>query len=145
MEDVMLEDATVKRLDKGFTIKYPSTTHDDGSPSGDILNDCQRILRFIEDERHLAAQKLHTSITERLNEHPGKNRPNSTNLFKRKKLKKIADAQKEEYDAISQFLEARRDTFETLEVRAFSVFESKVSLLTTDWNHVLCTLMEILQ
>lgn len=111
-----------KGTQKGYTIKFPSTTRDDGSPSDDILHDCRRILLFIDDERHLIAQKLYASVTARLQEHPGRNpKPlkfHPGNVLKRKKLKKVADSQGEDYITILEYLEAHRETLETMEKKA---------------------------
>ena len=117
---------------KGYTIKFPSTTRDDGSPSDDILHDCRRILLLIDDERHLIAQKLYASVTSRLQEHPGKDpKPlkfHPSNVLKRKKLKKVASSQEEDYITILQFLDAHREILEILEVRPLTVAQFTVNI-----------------
>jgi len=130
-KDVLSEKGT----QKGYTIKFPSTTQDDGSPSDDILHDCRRILLLIDDERHLIAQKLYASVTERLQEHPGRNytpvKFHPVNVLKRKKLKKVADSQGEHYTTILQYLEAHREILDTLEVRAHNVADKQFTLCWT--------------
>lgn len=106
--------------DRGYEIKYPSTTHDDGSPSDDILNDCRRIFNFIEDERHLTAQKLHVSVMERMVEHPGHPAhasPGKASLLKRKKMMKQQKHDDKDFHVIKDYLDARRETLDVLEVR----------------------------
>jgi hypothetical protein len=49
-----------------FTILPPSTIQDDGSPSDSLPNDAKRLLRFIQDERHLVAGELLVTIRTRL-------------------------------------------------------------------------------
>lgn len=107
---------------KPYSIQYPSTTQDDGSPSDDPLHDCRRVLLLIEDERHLTAQKLYSSVTVRLENHPGTNReqlksPRRLGVMKRRQMKKLTAVQEEEYLAIRKFLESHRQILSTLEVR----------------------------
>mmetsp|Transcript_5439 Transcript_5439/g.8929 ORF Transcript_5439/g.8929 Transcript_5439/m.8929 type:complete len:896 (+) Transcript_5439:182-2869(+) len=106
--------------DKCYKIKHPSTTKDDGSPSDDLFNDCRRILHFIDDERHLPAQQLLTSVHTRLDVHPGKagHPTKHVSLLKRKKLKKELLAHEEEYRKIDAFLAVHRVTLDTLEKKA---------------------------
>jgi hypothetical protein len=49
-----------------FTIRPPLTSADMGAPSASILKDAQRVLDFIEDERHLTALKLYESVKSRI-------------------------------------------------------------------------------
>jgi hypothetical protein len=53
-----------------FIIKPPSTLEDDGTPSASLKQDFDRLLRLIEDERHLCADSLLESIEERVNAPP---------------------------------------------------------------------------
>lgn len=107
------------RSERSYKIKYPSTTNDDGTPTDDLYNDCCRILRFVDDERHLLAKKLYSSVLTRFDEHPGKEGlpAKQGGLLKRKKLKKEAAAQEEEYNKISAYLETNREALEKLVVR----------------------------
>ena len=56
-----------------FTIKPPSTLKDDGKPSSSLKQDFDRLLRLIEDERHLCALSLLESIETRVNSHNNNN------------------------------------------------------------------------
>ena len=56
-----------------FTIKPPSTLKDDGKPSSSLKQDFDRLLRLIEDERHLCALTLLESIETRVNSHSNNN------------------------------------------------------------------------
>jgi hypothetical protein len=49
-----------------FVISPPTTTDDDGAPSESCSRDVERILRMVEDERHLSALKLLRNVQERL-------------------------------------------------------------------------------
>jgi len=49
-----------------FEIRPPCTLNDDGEPSASLLNDAKRVFDFIEDERHLTAERLLQSVHERL-------------------------------------------------------------------------------
>jgi hypothetical protein len=49
-----------------FHIRPACTIGDDGSPTSSVLRDIQRVLHFIDDERHLTAQKLLQSVQSRL-------------------------------------------------------------------------------
>jgi hypothetical protein len=81
------------------------------------MNDCRRVFHLIEDERHLSAHKLYLSIIERLEHHPSKTHSSPSkhvhNPIRRKKPKKAAD---EEYQMITEYLDARKDQLTTLEV-----------------------------
>jgi hypothetical protein len=114
----LLEDNTKK---KDFVIKYPSTTHDDGSQSEDVFHDCRRVMLLIEDERLLVARALYSTISSRLENHPGRNLKATQMLVKqqilnKKKVKKVAELQKEEYLAIQKYLEEHKETLIMMEV-----------------------------
>jgi hypothetical protein len=49
-----------------YTIRPPLTIRDDGQPTASIVLDAQRVFDFIQDERHLTAQKLYHSVLDRL-------------------------------------------------------------------------------
>jgi hypothetical protein len=49
-----------------FYIRPPSTTDDKGLPSDSIGNDIQRLFSLIDDERHITAYNLLTSIRNRI-------------------------------------------------------------------------------
>ena len=106
---------------KAYSIEFPSTAKDDGSPSDDALHDCRRVLLLIEDERHLTAQKLYSSVTTRLENHPGRNpeelKALRRGVFKRRHIKKLTAFQEEEYLSLLQFVEGHRPILATLEVR----------------------------
>jgi hypothetical protein len=114
--DTTIGDAT--HHERGYRIKYPSTTNDLGAPSDDMYNDCHRILDLIDDERHLLAEKMYISVKTRLIDHPGRpgHPTKQGGLLKRKKIKKAAEAQEGDYDKIVAFLERHKETLETLEV-----------------------------
>lgn len=44
----------------------PATASDDGSPSDSLSEDARRVLRLIEDERHLCAESLYKNLKGRL-------------------------------------------------------------------------------
>jgi hypothetical protein len=49
-----------------FHIRPPSTTNDNGLPSDSIGNDIKRLFALIDDERHITAYKLLSSIRNRI-------------------------------------------------------------------------------
>ena len=49
-----------------YHIQKPCTMGDNGQPSSSITNDVQRVLQLIDDERHLTAHALYTSILHRI-------------------------------------------------------------------------------
>lgn len=49
-----------------FHIRPPSTTNDNGLPTDSISNDIKRLFSLIDDERHITAFKLLTSIRNRI-------------------------------------------------------------------------------
>lgn len=51
-----------------FVILPPVTQIDDGLPSNNLLHDAQRVFHLIQDERHLTAEVLLTSVQERVDE-----------------------------------------------------------------------------
>ena len=53
---------TQQQQQENKKIKAPTTTDDDGSPSDSCVDDMERVLRLIEDERHLAAQTLYHNV-----------------------------------------------------------------------------------
>jgi hypothetical protein len=122
---------------KAYSIQFPSTTKDDGSPSEDALHDCRRVLLLVEDERHLTAQKLYSSVILRLENHPGRNpeelRARRRGVFKRRHMKKHTAFQEEEYLALLQFIEGHRPTLATLEVREILDHHKKMTEQTS-WN-----------
>jgi hypothetical protein len=51
-----------------FEIRPPVTALDDGQPTDNLLADAQRVFHLIQDERHLTAEDLLTSVQERVAE-----------------------------------------------------------------------------
>ena len=49
-----------------FEIRPPCTLSDDGAPSASLTNDVTRVFNLIQDERHLTAEDLLTSVQERI-------------------------------------------------------------------------------
>ena len=120
------KDLTSGKLTKAFKITFPLTTKDNGSPSDDLMHDCRRVLLLIEDERHLAAQELYSSVMRRLDDHPGKHqderKAQRMHVLKRRKIKKINAFQGLAYREILQFLDSHKQALTTLEVREHEVY-----------------------
>ena len=51
-----------------FEIKAPTTSGDDGAPTLSILKDAERVFAFMNDERHLIAEKMYLDVKHRLDE-----------------------------------------------------------------------------
>jgi hypothetical protein len=56
-----------------YHIQPPCTMGDKGLPSSSITNDLQRVLNFIQDERHLTAHSLYTTILQRIQQYDDDN------------------------------------------------------------------------
>jgi len=121
---------------KSYIIKHPSTTYDDGLPSDDLLHDCHRILDMIEDERHIMAQELHSSVKERIIKNaPKPSSPAKHGLLRRRKQKQTADKEEEKFKSIVEFLAIQKDKLEDLEEKA-EVFKRAQKTLkeSDDWT-----------
>jgi hypothetical protein len=103
-------------------IKPPSTNAKAALPTESIYDDAQRVFSLIEDERHMSALSLYTSVMERLNpsDPSNNNIPNKklhfpqrpSNVFKRPKKDKGADAEQQ----ARELMEEKKEEIETLEV-----------------------------
>jgi len=106
-----------------YTIRYPTTSRDDGSPTDDILKDTNRIFDFIHDERHITAYKLYMDVLCRLKANPSKVTPkqqvkNDKTSSRRKKKKLVLDPVEEAFEQTRLILAKNRTVLETLEKRA---------------------------
>ena len=61
-----------------YKIKKPCTMGDQGIPSLSMMTDLQRVLNLIDDERHLTAHSLYTSILHRMQLYDNSNHNNNT-------------------------------------------------------------------
>jgi hypothetical protein len=118
-------------------IKPPSTNAKDALPTESIYDDAQRIFSLIEDERHMSALSLYTSVMERLNPSAplsNNNSPNKklhfrrtpTNIFKRPKKDKASDAEEQARGLIEQ----KKKDLESLEVGPECETEEELCLLS---------------
>lgn len=105
----------------GFSIRPPTTTGDDGTPSTSVSKDLDRVVRLIQDERHLTAHALLEEVRKRLqNERPvlPAASPKKGGFLKRKsKVTEAMLAAEREYVEAEQFLVNNSEMLETLEVR----------------------------
>lgn len=102
---------------EGYTIKFPSTTKDNGSPSHDLMDDCNRVFALIDDERYIAAQQLYASIQERMKANSSRYQsPSKNGLLRRRKNRKVVETENEKFKAVEDFLSGRRDELENLQV-----------------------------
>lgn len=118
--------------DIGYVIRKPTTTRDNGAPTGSLMGDTRRIFAFIQDERHLTAQKLHLSVKERVDQldrqfqreaageaAPSKPKPRRGLGRRKRKKEKAEEADspaKREWKTVKGLLESKRTTLEKLEV-----------------------------
>jgi hypothetical protein len=106
---------------EGFSIRPPTTTGDDGTPSTSVSKDLDRVVRLIQDERHLTAHALLEEVRKRLtNERPvlPTALPKKGGFLKRKsKVTEAMLAAEREYVEAEQFLVNNSEMLETLEVR----------------------------
>jgi hypothetical protein len=108
---------------KRFTIRPPTTLKDDGRPSTELRRDVQRVFALIEDERHLTAETLLTSVRQRLAEweRMGKKSPRKkTQLFTSKRDKEREQSREKknlEMKELKALLESRSSEITKLEVR----------------------------
>mmetsp|Transcript_8049 Transcript_8049/g.11680 ORF Transcript_8049/g.11680 Transcript_8049/m.11680 type:complete len:877 (-) Transcript_8049:46-2676(-) len=119
-----------------FTIKFPSTTKDNGSPSYDLMNDCNRVFALIDDERHITAQQLYTSIQKRMAGYSSKfHSPTKNGILRRRKNRKLVDAENEKFRAVEEFLATRRYQLQDLQEKA-GIFERAKETLkeSEDWT-----------
>jgi hypothetical protein len=105
---------------EGFAIRPPTTMGDDGTPSNSVSRDLDRVVRLVQDERHLTAHALLEEVRERLKtERPVlPATPKKGGLLKRKpKVTEAMLAAEREYMDVEQFLLNNTEMLETLEVR----------------------------
>lgn len=118
-----------------FHIRPACTIGDDGSPSSSVLRDTQRVLHFIEDERHLTAQKLLQSVQSRVDTYeqstvetkqarkPSIKAGKGGFLFNKKEKAvalEVANKENSEMEQVKELLKSKRATFDKLEVCCFS-------------------------
>ena len=98
-------------------LSKPSTSKDDASPSESCLADADRVLRLIDDERHMSALALYQNIQERLKDLSNVSLPKPTRLGFRPngktqhRLERVKDME----DA-KQLLESKQGVLDDLEV-----------------------------
>jgi hypothetical protein len=51
-----------------FKIHAPTTSGDNGAPTASLLKDAERVFQFMQDERHLTAEKLYLNVKQRLDD-----------------------------------------------------------------------------
>ena len=100
-----------------FRIRPPMTAGDKGIPSRSLSKDMDRVLCFIEDERHLIAHELYTSVQSRMKVFEEKQNAMQQHS-KRKKGKDRAATltEQEDYNKAKQNLLAHKDVIHILEV-----------------------------
>lgn len=107
-----------------FEILKPSTSEDDGSPTGECYRDMERVFRLIEDERHLIAMEVYQSVLARLHDAEeeeqtkAKRRFTKTTIIPRQKSGKEKDLA-----AAQELINSRSEELEKLEV---SIFQSSL-------------------
>jgi hypothetical protein len=118
-------------------IKPPSTNAKAALPTESIYDDAQRVFSLIEDERHMSALSLYSSVMERLtplapslsnNNIPNKRlnfRLSPSNVFKRPKKDKGSDAEQQ----ARELIEEKKKELETLEVGPECEAEEELSFL----------------
>lgn len=65
----MVASADSSYVGRRFIIRPPTTIDDDASPSENIVDDANRVLAMIQDERHLCAEALLRDVQRRLEDH----------------------------------------------------------------------------
>ena len=119
-----------------FIIRPPTTIDDDASPSEDIVNDANRVLAMIQDERHLCAEALLRDVQRRLEDHdtdtilsisPSSSSSTSPNRFRflrrhttsssSKHERKHDDKKENEIAEVKQILDRNRLLLAKLKVR----------------------------
>ena len=114
-----------------YEIRPPCTIGDDGAPSDSLTNDVDRVFLLIEDERHLTAETLLTSVHTRIADWEKRQTTESSlqmpllpkpkkGIFNGKKGKEAAVAREKkaaEMQQLKDFLASKHSVFKTLEVR----------------------------
>jgi hypothetical protein len=103
-------------------IKPPSTNAKAALPTESIYDDAQRVFSLIEDERHMSALSLYSSVMERLTPLA---RLSPSNVFKRPKKDKGSDAEQQ----ARELIEEKKKELETLEVGPECEAEEELSFL----------------
>lgn len=108
-------------------IKRPTTIHDDGNPTDDLLFDAKRVFRFIEDERYLTAEALHQNIRDRI-----QNEPHSGKDVRSSKRKRSDDEQKAK---TLQLMDENQDILEKMERRCLLFNKANQNIdVDADWT-----------
>jgi hypothetical protein len=109
-----------------LTIKKPSTSDDNGTPSTSCVADIKRVFRFIEDERHLIANGLYQDVLNRIRNGPAL--PTSRNKLRLRKSKSFKDreGQNKDIQEAEAIIASKKDVLENLNVRFYGL----VSCLT---------------
>lgn len=100
------------------TIKKPSTSKDDGTPSISCVNDVERVMRFIEDERHLIAKGLYQSVLERIRKSasPSSPPPKQKHRFRKSKASIEQESTIQDIQRAQELISSKKDVLENLEV-----------------------------
>lgn len=111
--------------------KRPTTIFDDGEPTDSCIFDAKRVLRLIEDERHLSAEILYDSVVARIQtEDVEEETKKKKAKRKRNNCKKALD-RKEAAD----FLEENKEIIRQMEERCELFKKAKKNLdVNDDWT-----------
>lgn len=114
-----------------FIIHPPMTAGDKGVPTKSLTQDAERVFAFIEDERHLIAHELYTSVRQRIQEWEEKRREDEQAkkqkprglLFRHRQYaahaKEAEEKEKKQQDDVLEaktMLDDKKDVIDKLEV-----------------------------
>lgn len=109
---------SVSTASNDYVILPPTTTGDDGTPSNSICQDLDRIVRLIQDERHITAHNLLQSVKEKLKLPPVLPETPKKGILKRKpKISTEMLTRERDYYEAKAIIENSKDILEKLEVR----------------------------
>lgn len=116
-----------------FRVSKPTTSEDNGSPSNSCEGDIRRILRFIEDERHLVAHTLYVDVLKRIRELNETAEGGNRLRLRPSKSSKIRFAQAKDAQAAESMIEEHKAVLEKLQVNSFDQLTKIRCLLSTDF------------
>ena len=111
--------------------KRPTTIFDDGQPTDNCTFDAKRVLRLIEDERHLSAEILYHNVVARIQTRDEEDEPKKKKAKRKRSISKKALDRKEAAD----FLDKNREIITQMEERCQLFKRAKKNLtLNDDWT-----------
>ena len=145
--------ATDSKIDPNFPLtssnnvkfKRPTTIFDDGEPTDSCIFDAKRVLRLIQDERHLSAEVLYRSVLERVRKKEDGDDDNDNGVgyirgftvSRKKKLKRKRNNSKKSPDQkeAAQFLDEYKEIIKEMEERCQLFKRAKKNLdVHDDWT-----------